>query len=332
MSSSGSETRGLIEGTSFGVASSYTVLAMREERTVGRAGLHVGGVAAVSAGVFLWAASSVIVKNSEVSGTTFAVCRLWVGVTALALVGLATGNVPSKKLLRASIVPGILFAANIALFFEALHRSSVANVTLITSIQPALVFLVARRLFNERITAWDVGWTAASLAGIGLVVASSASRPGWHPSGDAFALVSILIWTVFFLASKRIRSTAGTIEYFTGVLGVAAISLTPVMLFTGHSFVDPTARDWLLIAIVAIGPGTAGHLLVTWAHRHVDVSLSSVISVGQPVIAAAGAALFLHEKLVPLQIVGGIITIAAVLAVVRRRRLPRAVDAPEIAV
>jgi len=293
------------------------------------AGFHVGGVVAVSSGVFLWASSTVIVKSAHVSGTTFAACRLWVGAAALGLVGLATGHPPTKEIWRATIVPGVLFAANIALFFEALHRSTVANVTLITSIQPALVFLVARRLFKERITSWDVAWTAASLCGIALVVASSASRPAWHPIGDALALVSILIWTVFFLASKRIRATTGTIEYFTAVLGVAAVALTPVMFLTGGSFADPSAHDWLLIVIVAIGPGTVGHLLVTWAHRHVDVSLSSVIGVGQPVIAAAGAAIFLDEKLVLLQIVGGIITMASVVAVVLRRRLPIPAIAPE---
>jgi drug/metabolite transporter (DMT)-like permease len=292
-------------------------------------GLHVGGVAAVAAGVFMWAAATVIVKDSDVSGTTFAVCRLWIGAAALWLVGFGTKQRLTVPVLRASVVPGILFAANIALFFEALHRSSVVNVTLITSLQPALVFLVARRLFGERITAWDIGWTAGSIAGIALVVGGSAGRPGWHPSGDAFALAAILIWTVFFLASKRIRATTGTIEYFTAVLGVAAIALTPVMLLTGGSFAAPSARDWLLIVIVAVGPGTAGHLLVTWAHRHVDVSLSSVLSVGQPVVAAAGAALFLDEKLVVLQIVGGIVTIVSVIAVVRRRSLVEPVIPPE---
>jgi drug/metabolite transporter (DMT)-like permease len=302
---------------------------MREEQEPAPAGFHVGGVAAVSSGVLLWAASTVIVKSSDVSGTTFAVCRLWIGVAALWLVGLATGHRPTREVWRATLVPGVLFAANIALFFEALQRSTVANVTLITSIQPALVFVVAGRLFGERITSWDVGWTAASLAGIGLVVAGSASEPGWHPSGDVFALLAILIWTVFFLASKRIRTTTGTIEYFTAVLGVAAVALTPAMIFGGGSFIDPSARDWLLIVIVAIGPGTAGHLLVTWAHKHVDVSLSSVIGVAQPVLAASGAALFLGEDLVLLQVVGGIITIVAVISIVRRRRLPAPVIVPE---
>jgi len=302
---------------------------MREEQEPAPARIHVGGVAAVSSGVLLWAASTVIVKSSDVSGTTFAVCRLWIGVAALWLVGLATGHRPTRAVWRATLLPGVLFAANIALFFEALQRSTVANVTLITSIQPALVFVVAGRLFGERVTSWDVGWTAASLGGIGLVVAGSASEPGWHPSGDVFALLAILIWTVFFLASKRIRTTTGTIEYFTAVLGVAAVALTPVMLVAGGTFIDPSARDWLLIVIVAIGPGTAGHLLVTWAHKHVDVSLSSVIGVAQPVLAAAGAALFLDEKLVLLQVVGGVITIVAVVSIVRRRRLPAPVIAPE---
>ena len=294
----------------------------RAEPTSPTAGFHLAGVAAVCFGVFLWAASTVVVKASHVSGVTFASCRLWVGFPALWLVTRASGRHVTKEIWRASILPGVLFAANIALFFEALRRSSVANVTLITSIQPALVFLVARRMFHERITAGDIGWTAASLAGIGLVVVGSASRPGWHPIGDILAFIAILVWTVFFLASKRIRASAGTLEYFTAVLGVAAVSLTPVLFASGRSFAEPSARDWLLIVIVALGPGTAGHLFVTWAHRHVDVSLSSVIGVGQPVIAAAGAAIFLDERVGALQIAGGVITIVAVVAFILRRRMP----------
>ena len=292
-------------------------------------GFNPVGVVAVSFGVFLWAASTVIVKSSHVNGVTFAVCRLWVGAPALWLVARLSGRTVSRDVWRASIVPGVLFAANIALFFEALQRSTVANVTLITCIEPALIFLVAGRMFGERVTVWDVGWTAASIAGIGLVVAGSASRPGWHPSGDVMALIAIFVWTAFFLASKRIRARTATLEYFTAVLGVAAVSLTPVMFIRGGNFTQPSARDWLLIVIVALGPGTGGHLLVTWAHRLVDVSLSSVIGVAQPIIAAAGAALFLDEEPVPLQIVGGLITMASVIAVVRRRRVPDPEIVPE---
>lgn len=290
---------------------------------------HPVGVAAVCIGVFLWSASTVIVKSSHVSGVTFAACRLWVGFPALLLLATITRRRVTKEIWRASVAPGILFAANIALFFEALRRSSVANVTLITSIEPALVFLVARRMFHERITAWDIGWTSASLAGIALVVIGAAGRAGWHPVGDLLAAIAILVWTAFFLASKRIRMRAGTLEYFTAVLGVAALSLTPVMFLTGRSFTDPSARDWLLIAIVALGPGTAGHLFVTWAHRHVDVSLSSVIGVGQPVIAAAGAAIFLDERIGLLQFIGGVLTIVSVVAFVSRRRLPDEDVVPE---
>lgn len=304
---------------------------MADKPTTARQGVgfHPVGVAAVSLGVFMWSASTVIVKDAHVSGVTFAVCRLWVGAAALWIVVRLSGRRVTREVWRASFVPGVLFAANIALFFEGLQRSTVANVTLITCIEPALIFLVAGRMFGERVTPWDVGWTAASIGGIGLVVAGAASRPGWHPSGDVMAFIAIFVWTVFFLASKRIRAKTATLEYFTGVLGAAAVSLTPVMLIRGGWFTDPSARDWLLIVIVALGPGTGGHLLVTWAHRLVDVSLSSVIGVAQPVIAAAGAAIFLGEELVPLQVVGGVITMASVIAVVRRRRVPDPELTPE---
>lgn len=291
--------------------------------------LKAGGIAAVAGGVVLWAGSSILVKTSEISGVTFAVLRLWVGFVALALVGSLAGRRLSVRVVRSSLLVGVLFAANIALFFEALRRTSIANVTLISALQPAFVFLVAGRMFGERVTRWDVWWTVASLGGIGLVMTGSAGAPGWHPSGDALAFVSILIWTVYFLASKRIRENTGTIEYFTAVLGVAAVALTPVMLATGGRPGDAGARDWALIAIVALGPGTLGHLLVTWAHRHVEASVSSMIVVGQPVVAATAAAAFLGERLTALQIAGGLVTIAAVAGVIGRRRVPEPDIAPE---
>jgi len=65
-----------------------------------------------------------------------------------------------------------------------------------------------------------------------------------------------------------------------------------------------------------------GHGLNTWALGHVDVGLASVIGLGEPVLAALGAALFLSEPLGPVQVTGIAIVIAAVAVVVVRTTKP----------
>jgi drug/metabolite transporter (DMT)-like permease len=64
-------------------------------------------------------------------------------------------------------------------------------------------------------------------------------------------------------------------------------------------------------------PGAAGHGLMTWAHAHVDVTTSSVLVLGEPVLATIAAAVFLSESVNPVQMLGmaGVVAALAVLAV-----------------
>jgi drug/metabolite transporter (DMT)-like permease len=56
---------------------------------------------------------------------------------------------------------------------------------------------------------------------------------------------------------------------------------------------------------------------MTWAHAHVDVTTSSVLVLGEPVLATIGAAVFLGESFNFAQALGmaGVVAALAVLAV-----------------
>jgi drug/metabolite transporter (DMT)-like permease len=61
---------------------------------------------------------------------------------------------------------------------------------------------------------------------------------------------------------------------------------------------------------------------VNWAHRYLDVTISSVIVSANPVVAAVGAYFILNQTLDALQIVGGAVGVAAIAVVAGRRREP----------
>jgi drug/metabolite transporter (DMT)-like permease len=99
---------------------------------------------------------------------------------------------------------------------------------------------------------------------------------------------------------------------------VAAVAVTPVALLSGQRLNPGDAGDWARIAALAVGSGGLGHLLISWAHDHVELSAMSLLTLAVPVVATVSAALFLDERIVALQVIGMMIVVCALGAVVLR--------------
>ena len=56
---------------------------------------------------------------------------------------------------------------------------------------------------------------------------------------------------------------------------------------------------------------------MSWSHRYVDVSVSSIIVDGAPVLSSLAAVFVLDEPLGALQLMGGLVVLVAIAAVVR---------------
>jgi drug/metabolite transporter (DMT)-like permease len=274
---------------------------------------------AVAAAVVTWGCSNVMIKLVSTSGLVASFYRLWF---AIPLLWLLPAGMPSmrRRLTRdwlvASLIGGGLFAVHQVLFFTSLKLTTVADVALIGALQPPLVLFVGGPLFGEPVTRRAIGWSLVAVAGTALVVLGAAGAPGWSPLGDVVAVGNLLAFTAYFLASKRIRSRAGTTEYLIGMTTVAGLIILAVALLTGQRLTSPRGWDWPILFCLAVLPGTLGHFLTNWAHPHTSAFVVSIMFLAVPVIACAGAALFLGEALNPTQLVGGAVVLAAVGAVV----------------
>lgn len=142
---------------------------------------------------------------------------------------------------------------------------------------------MAGRLFGERVGWRVVIWTVVSIGGIAAVAVGPGVPHGEHLTGDALAVGSLLAFTGYWLASKRaIGGSADSDHYTFGVMLVAAVAMTPITLLGGEHLTPVSSADWFWLALLALVPGL-GHLLFNFAHRFVDVPVSSVVSAGNPV-------------------------------------------------
>jgi drug/metabolite transporter (DMT)-like permease len=289
------------------------------------------GLIAAGAAVVVWGSSSVLVKNIEgLSGLVIGFHRMWIGAVLTVGAFLASGRRLSWRLLRVSCAGGIAFALDIVLFFSALKETSVANATIIGAMQPVLVLAVASRLFGERPHLRDAFWAAVAVAGAVIVVAGGPASGEASVRGDLLAVAALLAWTWYFIASKRARTQLGSFEYLAGLSIVAVMTVTPIVLLSGDSIAVPTTADWVYIVIVAVVNGALGHFLMNWAHAHVPIVVTSLLTLGIPVFATATAAIFIDEPVTLLQVFGMGVVIGALAVVVLHtsRRVPEIVEPP----
>ena len=279
------------------------------------------GLGAAVVAAALWGFGGIIVKLASSSAVALTFYRLWIGTVALTAITFATGRRLTWMTMRVSWLGGLLFAGDLITFYSAVKLTSIVVASLIGAFQPALVFVLARRMFGESFHRWDILWIALAMVGVVLTVAGARSHGHQQIDGDLFAFGALLFWTAYWLVSKRSRRHLDALEYTTGATIAAAFAVTLVILVTGQHLGRVNGGDWFWILLLAIVPGS-GHLIMNWAHLYVDASISSVIGNLSSLVAAVAAVVILGQVMTALQIVGVGIGLTAIAVVAYRQREP----------
>lgn len=246
--------------------------------------------------------------------------RLWISVPALAVAAKASGRKIWTRPPKWALVGGLLFASHQVLFFQALKSTTVANVMIIGALQPALVAVVSMPLFKERVTRIQVVWMTVGIAGVVTVVAGSAGSPAWSGWGDFLAVLNIVAFTAYFLASKQARKDIDTTTYSLVMTTTAGLVMAVICIATTQPMMRYDVKEWIVVATIALIPGTMGHFAVNWAHPRVPAVTSSTILLGLPALSAAGAWIVLGESMTPAAIAGSLVAIIAIGAMIRADR------------
>jgi drug/metabolite transporter (DMT)-like permease len=293
---------------------------MAQELVVDIDGAPPRGMSAALLAVVAWGAGPVMARGIHMPGMAVVFYRLWIGGLLTAGVLYARKGRLSWRVLRLSLAGGVAFGINISFFFSALKLTTVANATVISALQPALLFLVAGPMFGEHVRARDVAWTATAIGGVSLVVFGAHSSHGHELRGDLLAVGALFAWSYYFVASKQARRHLGALEYQTAMTLVSAAVATPIAVLSGQALApghyDATTWMWLLLIVAG---GAVGHLAMNYAHAHVRLTITSLLTLSTPVTSAAGAALFLHEGVSWAQALGMAIVLAALAIVISGR-------------
>jgi drug/metabolite transporter (DMT)-like permease len=120
-----------------------------------------------------------------------------------------------------------------------------------------------------------------------------------------------VIFSGYMLLIKhlRTRTEVPAMAALAGLFFVGALGATPIALIHGLELSTLDAKDWLQMAGLVLLPGTAGHFMVTWAQRHVEVTISGLCQLLAVVLTALGGWVCFGQELTGLQMLGGIIVL-----------------------
>jgi drug/metabolite transporter (DMT)-like permease len=278
-------------------------------------------IIAAATAVFAWGIGPIFNKAMTVSTPSIVFYRMLIGLPLMIGMAYRTGGGLNRDLMRRTAVPGILFALSFITGFASMKMTSIANATLVTTLQPVLVLFVAPKLFGEKIRARQLWYSALSMVGVLTVVMAAASTSGAHLSGDLLAVCNVVIWTGYFVIAKQKRVDGmHSWSFLAAVFTWASIVVFPFGLITSNDLGAMTTKDWLCIVGMAIGPGIVGHGLMTWSQSHIDVTLASLLGLMSPVISTLLAWAVFSQALTPWQMVGGVIVLGALALLVKEQR------------
>lgn len=258
--------------------------------------------------------------------TVLAVRFAIAGVFLVVLLRLRRERLPrGRTLVGLALMGGVGYVTQSLSFFFALTVASAALVSLLLYVFPAIVAVLAAVVLKQRLTRVKVAAVVLALLGTALVIGQLG---GGTPLGIALGLLSAVAYAIYILISSQLTPRAGAIPATTVVVLAAAAVLSTIMVVRGPQF--PTSpAGWAAIAglavvstVIAIGTFFAGL-------ERIGPAEASTISTIEPVVTVALAAVILGETVAPIQLLGGILILGAVIVLARAGRpalLPQ--DAP----
>ena len=278
--------------------------------------------------VLFWGVGPLIVRGVSATTPTIMIVRLTSAIPVMAYIASRTGGRIDKKIMKQTFFSGVFSFLSMALSFESLRHTSIANQTLVGSMAPLFLMIVAPRLLNETVTSAQVVLGLAALVGIGAVIFGAGSSNGATLYGDAMAGVGTVTWSIYLIFTKKSRTAnVNSWAFLGGNYTWSALLCVPWGLFVGIRFGDLDGRDLVLVVSMVVVQGIGAHGLHTWALKHIDVTIASMLTLGCPVISTIGAYFVYNEAITAMQFAGAVCVLISLGGVTnlaqRRQRVER---------
>lgn len=206
------------------------------------------------------------------------------------------------------------FGTCLYFFFEprGIQYTSASNAALITAAIPALTVAAEFLLFRRRVRWYQGLGIALSVVGVYFVVQRSQAQYSRPLLGNLLMLGACFSWVAYNLIGRDLHVQFPGLSLTAYQAAIGAAFLLPFALAEAQAWRLPSLAVWLNLLYLGLVCSAAGYFFYLYALARLGpVAVTSYINL-LPLISVVGGMLLLGEKLLPAQVVGGLIVIAGV--------------------
>ena len=203
--------------------------------------------------------------------------------------------------------------------YNAMTYLPVSLLTILLAFVPAFSVIIERIFLKRKPNRKMIIGIAFCILGIVLVIGADLDTLFQGKIiGYLIAFGAVLSWNIYnFITASLGRYDPITLAFLQ--ILCATVIMSPVAI---HNMTPVTEWSGSLIAIIlymGIIDGAIGYMISIYALKNIGPTATSIYSDFLPVSTAIFGALFLHESMTWLQIIGGVVVIAAGFVVIKEK-------------
>jgi drug/metabolite transporter (DMT)-like permease len=218
----------------------------------------------------------------------------------------------------------VTHTAGVTLWFYAMARIPIADVTALNYLSPVYVTLGAALFLGETLALRRILAVAAALVGALIIL-----RPGLREIGPGHMamLFAAVVFAVSYLTAKRMTDETGPQMVLVMLSFGVTIGLAPL---AASVWVTPGLHELAVLSAVA-ALATTGHYTMTLAFREAPVTVTQPVTFLQLVWAVSLGVIVFGEPIDPWVVLGGTVILTAISFMTwREAMLKRRVVTPPV--
>lgn len=255
--------------------------------------------------------------GSDLPAAQGAFIRYAVGLLIMfpALIGLFR-RPPSRRVWALYCGRGFVHGLGVILWFYAMARIPVAEVTALGYTSPIFVTILAAFFLGEKLKARRIVAILVGLAGVAIIL-----RPGFQEigSGQWAQICAAPLFAVSFILAKLLTNSARPTEIVVMLSLGATLTLTP---FAIANWVTPSLEDVLWLSLVA-AIATTGHYTLTKAYQCAPITVTQPVTFLQIVWATILGAVFFDEAVDAFIVIGAAVIVGSAWYIAQREMRQR---------
>lgn len=268
---------------------------------------------ALAIGIACISLSGIFVKIAQVPGPTSALYRMGIAALVLLPIWLATRSAQAPPPTKATMLGGVFFALDLALWNASLLLIPAANATLLANCAPIWVALGTVLFLKQPLPRGFLLALGLSVSGVVILVGPGVLQNFATSKGVVLGVLAGMAYAVYLVITERERRTLDTLTFMTVSSVVGACGLLLWCVLNGLPIVGFSGKT--LAALLGLGliSHLSGWLLINYALGHIKATVTSLVLLGQVLLTALIAWPVLAEPIGWPLLVGGALLLAGIL-------------------